>query len=1273
MRSERRGTGVWRTIAALALAVTVAAPGIGAGSPRLGGPSQRVLIYLKNPLRVQRGRLHSIGNLVRGLGARNVETFHLLSALSATMTTGAIEQLRLDPNVLSVQPDRFRKYKLDIGNRPAEAAGVGARSTTTTTRAGATIPPTSGPGTAPCPTPAHALPQSPLFSKVCTHEANDITHATEANAAGYDGSGVTVADIDTGFDVTHPNLNVRANGDGLTFKDPANFNETTPGTPVINTITDFVGHGTATASQIIAQGNIVPGVNPYCAAGTLGTEAAAAPAPFTDASGSDNYCIYYKGMAPGATLIPIEGLGAIPENLLVGGTDGEITRAVQWAVDHGADLINESFGGITPFVDAVDPLGLANSAAVAHGVAVFGAMGNDGPGAGTDTDTALNPDVIGVGAEAMYRAFYAENFVNAQPNGYVSQNVKDWTSRPPGLQANAKPDLVAPGAFGWANFPMATAAVPLGEGSVLGSFGGTSQATPVAVANAALVIQAYKQKFGSRPTPQVLKSILMATATDLGYSSEYQGAGAINSMAAIEAIKSMKTAIRSDPVSIGAVGSPGEVLTQYLRLTNMSSTTQTVHLTGTHEVVVGGIDGKGVMTKSTALDGTGRPTLQLAPDGTLKAETNNANFAIPAAVAAQHPELMRVKIAYYDPTGCVALRVRAYNNKGQWLGYGQGAADAAPIGQNTGRQPSETLAIGHYTELTWNLHKTVPTVTGSGSPEGTATGPFQILVYARNTTQAPGGANADCGSKNPNRLPITWRVEWTKRATTDAISAPSVRLGPNASASVPVRITFPDTGLGTAYDNVAVTTATSFSQIPVQLRVKVPVVDGVGTFAGHLSGSEKEYTGGEAYYYQFDVPVGTPTLDAWVNWPDDHNQIFTYLISPDDQIEVSKFSSLPNTAPLIAGNATHGTHMAQANPRPGLWTVLVYGYGFYGGSLAEPFKGTIRLGSITPTSLVANAKPGQTVSLSIPVVNGGGADFFVQAIGQLRGFVKKKLADISGQLPNVNALVQRETDALQNHPFAAPNGLYLEQWVQGLFQVPPDTQSITATATSSGDPIELDLLAPDLSYWGYVVARTSSSNKGAQFAPFGNTATLSQVTPSRGTWGYNIGYSNPNDLNLSTITGEVTGMVPITWSWVLPKVSAQESQESDCSGSNSSGAFDPHCGAPQRFSDASVVHSGKKATLKVSVKVPAGVASGAYTGNVVLYTIDGDLIARIPTTVCVLKTCFPSVLGSKTTRKPSGSTGGAHLPATGVGDFGWLGLSAIGAAFATRRWKKRIA
>ncbi|TWP49045.1 S8 family serine peptidase [Lentzea tibetensis] len=159
------------------------------------------------------------------------------------------------------------------------------------------------------------------------HLVDDVSNAQigapAAWQAGFTGKGVTVADLDGGYDATHPDL---ANVAGA--KD---FTGTTT--------TDENGHGTHTASTIAGTGTASAG--------------------------------RYAGVAPDARLL----IGKVC-------TDGDcqedaIIAGMQWAADQGATVVNLSLGGGP--TDGRDPLSLAlNRISAASGTLFVVAAGNSG-------------------------------------------------------------------------------------------------------------------------------------------------------------------------------------------------------------------------------------------------------------------------------------------------------------------------------------------------------------------------------------------------------------------------------------------------------------------------------------------------------------------------------------------------------------------------------------------------------------------------------------------------------------------------------------------------------------------------------------------------------------------------------------------------------------------------------------------------------------------------------------------------------------------------------
>ena len=151
--------------------------------------------------------------------------------------------------------------------------------------------------------------------------------APQAWAAGFDGTGVNVAVLDTGIDKTHPDLS------GSKVVAEANF--TTQPTPV-----DENGHGTHVASTVAGTGAALAGLR--------------------------------KGVAPGASLLNGRVLDQFGS-----GQFSWIIAGMEWAAANGADVISMSLQG--GFSDGTDPLSqAANQLTASAGVLFTIAAGNVG-------------------------------------------------------------------------------------------------------------------------------------------------------------------------------------------------------------------------------------------------------------------------------------------------------------------------------------------------------------------------------------------------------------------------------------------------------------------------------------------------------------------------------------------------------------------------------------------------------------------------------------------------------------------------------------------------------------------------------------------------------------------------------------------------------------------------------------------------------------------------------------------------------------------------------
>jgi subtilisin family serine protease len=186
--------------------------------------------------------------------------------------------------------------------------------------------------------------------------ANSPNHSSALGAMGfnaawdngYTGKGVVIADVDTGIDLNNTQLisNLHISNKSWNF-----INQT-------NDVQDDNGHGTITAEELAA---------------------------------GPNFDDLIDGGAYDAQLMVLKALDAFGK-----GSDASVAQAIEYAVDHGADIINLSLGQYTPDALLFSALRYAD----AHDVIVVAASGNSGSSAPNFPAAYAKflPDVIAVGA-----------------------------------------------------------------------------------------------------------------------------------------------------------------------------------------------------------------------------------------------------------------------------------------------------------------------------------------------------------------------------------------------------------------------------------------------------------------------------------------------------------------------------------------------------------------------------------------------------------------------------------------------------------------------------------------------------------------------------------------------------------------------------------------------------------------------------------------------------------------------------------------------------------
>lgn len=238
---------------------------------------------------------------------------------------------------------------------------------------------------------------------------------------GLDGTGVQVAVIDTGIDPSHPAF------DGARI---VAWKDVPGGRPDPY---DLDGHGTYVAGLVAGQGRL-------------------------------------RGGAPGVDLIIVKVFDETKRS-----SDTWVAAGIRFAVEQGADVIGLSLGGGTfPILgtQAED----AARAAVARGVLVVAAAGNEGPDNGDVSSPANVAEVIAVAAVDQQRKVADFSSRGSASSGLLLPGVGGSRSAP-----DQKPEISAPGVD--INGPYV-------DGKYV-SASGTSSAVPFVVGALALMLDAY--------------------------------------------------------------------------------------------------------------------------------------------------------------------------------------------------------------------------------------------------------------------------------------------------------------------------------------------------------------------------------------------------------------------------------------------------------------------------------------------------------------------------------------------------------------------------------------------------------------------------------------------------------------------------------------------------------------------------------------------------------------------------------------------------------------
>jgi subtilisin family serine protease len=348
-----------------------------------------------------------------------------------------------------------------------------------------------------------------------------LVDADKLHKEGIDGSGITIAVIDTGIwteqQQVAEGLAIDTSGrDRILAQYNATLGKSTSG-PILDQLTtspglgaDGYGHGTHVAS--VALSSLTEGKS----------------------KGKGHGSPLYNGIAPNADLVVVKAFDDLGL-----GSYLDVIRAVDWVVQnkdsYGIRVLNLSFSGEAHSYYWDDPLNQAVMAAWQSGIVVVASAGNRGPDPMTIGVPGNVPYIITVGA-------MSDRLSNSPSDDFLAS----FSSTGPTFEGFVKPEIVAPGGHvmglmskdSW----IATEHPEFHDGGNYFVMSGTSQATAIVSGVAALLLEA-----DPTLTPDEVKCRLMSTARPattggggngqpnrLAYSVFQQGAGLVNARDAVD-------------------------------------------------------------------------------------------------------------------------------------------------------------------------------------------------------------------------------------------------------------------------------------------------------------------------------------------------------------------------------------------------------------------------------------------------------------------------------------------------------------------------------------------------------------------------------------------------------------------------------------------------------------------------------------------------------------------------------------------------------------------
>ena len=1078
---------------------------------------------------------------LQGAGATVLSTTSLVDTITASVTPAEASALSSLPGVTQVVPDATIPLVQPVvpgqgrSIPPVLRGGPGPRS-----HAG---------GTEICGT--QSRPE-------LDPQALQAINAPAAWSLGATGAGVTVATIADGLDTTNPDLqrNPAYGQAGAPVVQQVDFSGDPAGTPTTG------GEMYLDVSSIAAQGNQEYDVSQYVNPG----QAARLPA--------SGCWIKVVGAAPGASVLAEKVFSQNNDT-----TESGFLQAIQYAVQNGVKVINESFGSPNFPDTALDVTREADDAAVAAGVTVVVSSGDAG-NTNTIGSPATDPNLISVGASTTFRTYAQANsggFDNpAVGNGRWADNNISALSSGGFSQAGNTVNLVAPGDSNWAlcstNPSLFTDCSDIFGGTDIGvqQSGGTSESAPLTSAAAADVIQAYAQAHGGTdPSPALVKQILVSTATDIDAPADQQGAGLLDIGAAVNLAKSISGqasrhgpdhsnggGLLVNPSQVNFVGPPGTPESQQISLTNTGMSPERVDLSTralTNQVSDSGVQ-TFTMDPSNPTTNSGTMPIWSGVTEVYQTETFNVPRTDPRS-----PSRLLFSADYQFTGQGSVLHVALFEPDGTYAAY------------------SEPQGLGDFAE------------TEVTNP---APGRWTALFFTEQDGATGPGSSGTSG-------PVQWDAQTWQYAPAGSITPSGLVIPPGRTATATFSLTTP-AAAGDTDQSIVVSSADGQTSIPVTVRSVVPMGPSGGTFSGVLTGGNgRALSEAQTNSYYFNVPPGQTDLDASIamaNNPGAGDVLVAYLVDPNGQtVGYSSDVTLEPTSAGLEPATSLYTQVYHVAPVPGQWSLDVFWYNpVVGDELDDPFTGSIQFNQVRVKSKVPDSS-----SVSVPALTSTAFSVRVENTGVAPEafFVDPRLDNETEvvSLPNQNPAVTATSFTIP-----LPSGLSFPYYL-----VPTHTTQLQPSVSSAdgSTPVTFDMEYlpgdPDLS------PAVASPGVTGTFGPGSASLTFTESPEvSPGFW-----LLNPDEIGPYPASG-----VPVD------NASASLSAVTE--------AFDPAVTSSSgnlwdgSLSNPLYLMPGQSGTIEVDISptgAPGTVSSGTlYVDDVTLGSLagvantDGDELAAIP-------------------------------------------------------------